>query len=171
MASAGRMLKYLLLGLSACLLAACAGRPPVEATPSGTPSAEQTAEARVEPSMPAPAAEPVRPVKGDNVFFRAGSVEIDAAERPKLTAHAERLKADSRLVVMLVGHTDDQGSRSYKLAVAQGRVDAVFAALRRLGVPARQMQRYPVGREKMTNVCNTAECRKEMRRVELVYRD
>ena len=123
--------------------------------------------------MPSPvtAAEPVRPLKGDNIFFRAGSAEIDAAERPKLTAHAGRLKADSRLVVMLVGHTDDQGSRSYKLAVAQSRVDAVFAALRRLGVPARQMQRYPVGREKMAGVCNTAECRKEMRRVELVYRD
>lgn len=161
------MHKRLLTCLAACLLAACAGRPPV------TPAAEapaSAAEVRVEAKQPPAAATVAPPPAAENVFFLAGSIEIEAAERNKLRPYAERLKADPRLVLILVGHTDDQGSRSYKLAIAQGRVDTVFAALRRLGVPARQMQRYPVGREKMVAGCNTAECRKTMRRVELIYR-
>jgi outer membrane protein OmpA-like peptidoglycan-associated protein len=162
------MHKRLLICLTACLLAACAGRPPV--TPAEeVPSPAAEAQAQTVPP-PVPAAAVATPLAAENVFFRAGSIEIEAAERNKLRPYAERLKADPRLVLILVGHTDDQGSRSYKLAIAQGRVDAVFAALRRLGVPARQMQRYPVGREKMVAGCNTAECRKTMRRVELVYR-
>jgi outer membrane protein OmpA-like peptidoglycan-associated protein len=163
------MHKRLLICLAACLLAACAGRPsvtPVEEEPA--PAAETRAEAKRPPAPSAVAVAP--PLAAENIFFLAGSIEIEAAERNKLRPYAERLKADPRLVLILVGHTDDQGSRSYKLAIAQGRVDAVFAALRRLGVPARQMQRYPVGREKMVAGCNTAECRKTMRRVELVYR-
>lgn len=160
------MLERFLICLVTCLLAACASKPPVaepvveRVPPPGT----------VEMAPVAQPPAPVRLVDADNIFFGAGSTEINAAERNKLQAHAERLKADPRQVVTLVGNTDDQGSRSYKLAIAQGRVDAVFAALRRLGVPARQMQRYPVGREKMLAGCATAECRKTMRRVELVYR-
>ena len=169
MASGGVMLRRLLICLMACLLAACAGQPSV--TPPAevpSPAVAAKAEPTVTPVAPTSAVTP--PLSAENVFFRAGSIEIDVAERNKLRTHAERLKADPRQVVTLVGSTDDQGSRSYKLAIAQGRVDAVFAALRRLGVPARQMQRYPVGREKMVAGCNTAECRKTMRRVELVYR-
>lgn len=164
------MRKRLLICLIASLLAACAGRPPV--TPAEeVPSPAVAARAEPTPPPAAPAVVAVAPpLAAENIFFRAGSIEIDLAERNKLPPYVERLKADPRLVLTLVGHTDDQGSRSYKLAIAQGRVDAVFAALRRLGVPARQMQRYPVGREKMVAGCNTAECRKTMRRVELVYR-
>jgi OOP family OmpA-OmpF porin len=160
------MHRRLLICLTACLLAACAGRPPVTA-PEETPAA--AAPVRAE-AIPPPAAAVAPPLAAENIFFRAGSIEIDVAERNKLRPYVERLKADPRLVLTLVGHTDDQGSRSYKLAIAQGRVDAVFTALRRLGVPARQMQRYPVGREKLVAGCNTAECRKTMRRVELAYR-
>lgn len=165
------MRKRLLICLAACVLAACAGRPPVgePAEERAPPPTGASGAVAAEPPV-APRAEPERLVHGDNIFFRAGSTELDAAERLKLPAHAERLKADSRLVVTLVGHTDDQGSRSYKLAIAQGRVDTVFAALRRLGVPARQMQRFPVGREKLVTGCTTAECRKTMRRVEVIYR-
>lgn len=166
------MRERLLIGLAACLLAACSSRPP-----AGTEAAAKIepppAESRPSPTRAraAPAAQPARPADSDIVYFQSGSTEIEAGERLKLPAHAERLKADPRLVVTLVGHTDDQGSPSYNLAIAQGRVDAVFAALRRLGVPARQMQRYPVGREKMEVGCTTVECRRAMRRVELVYRD
>lgn len=161
------MFKSLPIGLLACFLVACAGRPPVaDPAVDGTRQPVRVTEAPPVAAQP----EPAPLVDGDNIFFRAGSTEIDTAERNKLRPHAERLKADPRQVVTLVGSTDDQGSRSYKLAIAQGRVDAVFAALRRLGVPARQMQRYPVGREKMLAGCAAAECRMMMRRVELVYR-
>lgn len=166
-----------LFGLMLLALAGCATRAPVDSGAPQLPPAEtRSAPAPLTPPAPAVPASGealVLPDLGDadNIFFRAGATQFDAREQPKLLAHAERLKADPKRVLMLVGHTDDQGSRSYKLAIAQGRVDAVFQALRRLGVPARQLQRYPVGREKTGAGCTTAECLKAMRRVELVYRE
>jgi len=94
---------------------------------------------------------------------------VDFAGRRKLEAHAMTLKADVNLVVTLVGMTDDLGSRAFKLAIAEQRVNAVFQLLRKLGVPARQMRRYAVGMEKAAGGCITTECRQTMRRVELRY--
>ena len=74
------------------------------------------------------------------------------------------------MLLTLVGHADDQGSRSYQLARAEQRLEAVFQALRRMGVAVRQLKRYPVGREKGNPGCNAPECRVSMRRVELIYR-
>lgn len=155
----------------AAVLAGCAGAPPVEVGSPGEPAVSVSPAPL--PMPPAEVAEKEAPpplAPADNVFFRAGATQLDAAEQSKLPAHARRLKDDPRQVLTLVGHTDDQGSRSYNLAIAEGRVEAVFRALRKMGVPARQLQRYPVGREKTRRGCTTAECRQTMRRVELVYR-
>ena len=73
--------------------------------------------------------------------------------------------------VMLVGYTDDQGSRSYQLAVAEQRLEVVSRLLRGMGVQGRQLRRYPVGREMGIQGCSDAECRGRMRRVELIYQD
>jgi len=105
----------------------------------------------------------------NSVFFASGVTTVDAQGEQILQRHAQRLKADPKLVVVLTGHTDDQGSRSYNLAIAEQRVNAVFQVLRRYGVPAIQLRRYGVGEEMASRSCSSAECRKSMRRVELVY--
>lgn len=105
----------------------------------------------------------------ENIFFSFGEARIEAGELAKLAAHAARLKADPKLGVMLVGHTDDLGSPAYNLAIAQQRVDAVFDVLRGQGVGRGQMRRYPVGSEKAPAGCREEACRKKLRRVELVY--
>lgn len=164
------MSKRALLCLLAVLLAGCAGKAPA---PVDNPEAPATAAqpARTAPAQAPAAAEKRAPlVEEDNIFFRTGATQIDPAERHKLQPHAQRLKADSKQLLTLVGHTDDQGSRSYNLAIAESRVDAVFQALRSLGVPARQLQRYPAGEEMAGTGCQSSECRRLMRRVELIYR-
>jgi peptidoglycan-associated lipoprotein len=108
--------------------------------------------------------------EGNSVFFQSGRSEIDAAGERLLQQHAERLKANPRLRVTLVGHTNDLGSPAYNLAIAEQRVDAVHRRLREAGVPARQLRRYVVGAEKTSKACHSVECRRKMRRVELVYR-
>lgn len=152
----------LLLGL-----AGCAGKPPAPPEPGVVPKVERLPKAapRVEDkavSVPLDA--------DDNIFFKSGEVELDAEDMQKLQRHAQRLKDDPKLLVTLVGHADDQGSRSYQLARAEQRLEAVFQALRRMGVAVRQLKRYPVGREKGNPGCNAPECRVGMRRVELIYR-
>jgi outer membrane protein OmpA-like peptidoglycan-associated protein len=105
----------------------------------------------------------------NSVFFPSGSVAVDAAGRKKLIEHAARLKADSSLSVTLIGHTDDLGSPSYNLAIAEQRVNAVFSILRSQGVPVSQLRRYGMGSEAMHRACLSPECRALMRRVELDY--
>ena len=110
----------------------------------------------------------VRP--GSSVFFARGAAEVDAAARSMLQTHAERLRADNKLQVTLTGYTDDLGSRAYNLAIADKRVAAVYAVLREMGVPGRQMRRSGLGAETAGRDCQSPECRRLMRRVELVYR-
>mgnify|MGYP000885709025 CR=1 FL=1 len=154
--------------LSGLLLAGCGvarqDPPPSaagQATPTGADATLRTAP-RATSSPDAQEAE-------NSIYFRAND-EIPAPEElAKLRRHAERLKGDTKLMVTLVGHTDDQGSRSYKLAVADKRVRVVFYQLLREGVPRKQLRRYPAGKEKTDSACDQAECRESMRRVELVW--
>ncbi|MDD2884080.1 MAG: OmpA family protein [Dechloromonas sp.] len=104
----------------------------------------------------------------ESIFFSLGGTEIDAVGKLKLQAYAQRLKEDPSKVVTLIGHTDDLGSPSYNLAIAQGRVNAVHEILRARGVPQMQIRRYGVGSEKNNAVCQSESCRQKMRRVQMM---
>lgn len=108
----------------------------------------------------------------DNIFFAAGATRVDVPGQGKLRVHAQRLKANPSQVIALVGRTDDVGSRSYNLAMAEQRIEAVVKVLRSYGVPKRQIhpvRRYSVGQGESEPACRTAICRQRMRRVELIY--
>ncbi len=107
----------------------------------------------------------------NSIFFARGSAEINAIGKVALRDHAERLKVDSKIRIVLLGYTDDLGSRAYNLAIADRRVNAVFAELRRLGVQPMQMKRSSLGTEKLSKSCISEDCRRLMRRVEIEYRD
>ncbi len=105
----------------------------------------------------------------ESIFFPLGGTEVDTAGKLKLQAHAQRLKDDPSKVVTLIGHTDDLGSPSYNLAIAQGRVNAVHEILRARGVPQIQIRRYGVGSEKNSLRCQSEACRQKMRRVQMIF--
>lgn len=151
------------------LLAGCAGQPSAPAKPAteaATPSADRS-KATKPRVVEAPETAVLDPE--NNIFFKADELRLDPEDGQKLQRHAQRLKENPKLRVTLVGYADDQGSRAIQLAKAEQRLDAVFQSLRRMGVPVRQLKRYPVGREKTSPGCNMADCRDNMRRVELVY--
>lgn len=159
--------------LAASCLAACA-TPPVE--PPGAPPGG-IASRGTAPEMPlktlrqlreTPAPE-VPAVDAENsVFFPPAGVLVDEAGEALLRRHAERLKEDSQLRVMLIGHTDDLGSRPYNLAIADRRVHAVYQLLRKYGVPPQQLRRG-AGGERSIRPCAGEDCRRLQRRVELRY--
>lgn len=142
-----------------------------------------TSEPFVPDSTPKPAvvAEPDAPptktemqviesVKPENsVFFEQGSSEIDDSGRATLRLHADRLKANPKMRVTLIGRAESFGSRSMSIALADKRVSVVYAQLRAYGVPPRQLLRANVGIEKNNKACQSPECRRLMRRVELRY--
>ena len=105
----------------------------------------------------------------NNVFFEQGSWDIDETGRATLRLHAERLKANRKTRVTLIGHAESFGSRAMGIAIAEKRVNVVYAQLRAYGVPSRQLLRANMGIEKNSKACRSQECRRLMRRVELRY--
>ena len=153
------------------LLAAC-GQAPVRTT--GQADAVSPV-AQEEKALPPVADKPseaqiMAQVNLDNsVFFPAGGTELDAASLKRLAALAERLKAMEEGIVTLHGYTDHLGSPSYNLAIAEQRVNAVATALRRNGIAVTQIRRSAVGSERVPAACRSVQCRRLMRRVELVF--
>ncbi len=170
---------HLVCLLLCCLLSACVAGPTAKrpAAPALPVAAAPVAAAAKRPEK-APDRAIERPDEAqiiaavdakENLFFVQGSAELDAAANQALAQHALRLKANPRQVVTLVGHADDLGSPAYDLAIAERRVQAVYKALRGLGVGATQLRSYSVGSEKLSLACRSEACRRRMRRVELVY--
>lgn len=180
-AAAGALV--LLLGA----LAACGGTPPraapaagataaVTATPSpaaATPTVAATTPAAPAATAPARPAETPTPaiVEENSIFFAAGATRVDPAGEAKLRRHAARLKENPQLAVTLVGHTDNLGSTSYNLAIAEHRAAAVARLLQAMGAGRAQIRHYGMGDEKTGPTCKTAACRQKKRRVDLIYRD
>ena len=104
-----------------------------------------------------------------NIFFLSRSTTVDEVGKEKLRRIAERLVANPREKISLVGYTDDQGSRNYNLAITEERLLVVEKLLKSYRVPARQIRRKRIGGLKSSTTCQSAECRKQMRRVEVVF--
>lgn len=164
--------------LTSLILAGCASQP-VPPVPTGkvlpTVAAPEAASAPAAPTVSqAVAAEEkvIAAVDGENsIFFALAETSVDETGEQKLRLHAERLKADKKLRLRLVGYTDNQGSRSYNIALAERRVKAVYDLLRKFGVSSLQLRHTSVGGEMANKSCQSAECRNLMRRVELQYFD
>lgn len=157
--------------LCALLLFGCATPPAPQ--PSPTP-AERTPDAPTPPPVQkeAPATQEAPAAKIDDsnsIYFTLGATDVDLPGQQKLRAHAQRLQANPELVVTLIGHTDNLGSRAYNMAIAEKRIEGVSALLRSYGVAKKQIRRYAVGSEHLDRSCKTAACRQKMRRVELSY--
>ena len=158
---------------SAVLLYGCSTPPPITPIPSDEPLTVVTVSsvapaASVNP--PVVAVEAMAPLSEENnVFFALRFATIDDTGKEKLQRHADRLKSNRKQTVMLVGHSDHQGSRNYNLAITEERLVAVEKLLRRYGVSVRQIRRIRTSSVKNSSSCTTNQCRQEMRRVELVY--
>lgn len=170
------MLKSFCTGLVTLglLLSGCASTPPTTRTTQSDPVEDQQPPTPQATSVLAESQpvlqERVAPINHENnIYFALGATNVDQAGENKLREHAARLKEDPKLLVTLIGLTDNSGSRSVNLLIAEQRVDAVAKRLRSYGVQNSQIRRYPLGSKTADESCNTAACRQIMRRVELSY--
>lgn len=170
----------LLVGL--LMLAGCSTTPPQPTSPAHEESVPPIAES---PSAPSVETEPEVKVTGspenkslpapiindedNNVFFDPGSTAVKEEEKAKLRQHANRLKQNPKKYVTLTGHSDELGSRNYKLAIAEERLVVVSKLLRSFGVSSRQIRRNRSASVKNSPACSTTDCLRLHRRVELVY--
>ena len=103
-----------------------------------------------------------------SIFFTLGLNTINARSKEKLRAVAQRLKSDESATITLAAYANDNGSSSFNLAVADSRANAASAYLKKLGVKPMQIRKNVVGGEKTSSNCRSSECRRMMRRVELI---
>lgn len=103
-----------------------------------------------------------------SIFFSLGSSSISPLEKNKLRDVANLLKNDKAMRVTLIGYSNDNGSSSFNIAVADARVESVGTVLKKLGVKPHQIKKNVIGGEKVPSVWRSAEYRRKMRRVELV---
>lgn len=121
------------------------------------------------PEEPQNAAEELPVIAEEStVFFTLGSAALSDTEKQKLEIIAERLVADRNLHASLLGHANDNGSRSFNLAVSDNRVSAVADFLRKRGVQSGQIRAQALGSEKISSSCRSLKCRQRFRRVDVV---
>ncbi|TQV86114.1 peptidoglycan-associated lipoprotein Pal [Exilibacterium tricleocarpae] len=150
------------------VLAGCSSAPEVEEPPVTTPEPEVTESGSGidDPGFVSePVPEPV--VELDTVFyFEFDKAELLPEARAALTAHAERLKADSRSI-RLEGHADERGTREYNMALGERRANAVRDFLVLQGVSSSFIETVSYGEEYPAVVGSYESAWEQNRRVEL----
>ena len=114
----------------------------------------------------------VRPTVSDSkrsIYFPPRLASVDSEGKEKLRGCADILKRNTKKVVVLVGYSDDLGSKSYNLAIAEQRITAISLVLRSLGIQSTQIRRNRSNSVKgPARPCRSEECRRQMSRVEFV---
>lgn len=168
-----------LCALGICWLAGCTSPPSVKleadsksvesTTPAPAVARSANSPLNIETS-PESTEKEVREINEEEcVFFPLGSSTLSSKEKHKIDALAQRLLDDKNLVVMLIGHANDNGSSSFNLAVSDSRVMAVAEQFRKHGIQRSQIRKEALGSERTPKSCRSAECRQRSRRVEFVF--
>ncbi|MDF3838929.1 DUF4892 domain-containing protein [Cupriavidus basilensis] len=103
------------------------------------------------------------------VYFDTDKAEVKTESKPALDEMAKLLKADPKLKVYIVGHTDNQGALARNLDLSQKRADAVVQALTAsYKIPAARLTAKGVGSLSPVASNDDDAGRGKNRRVELV---
>lgn len=104
-----------------------------------------------------------------SVYFDFDSFSIKNEFAPMVQAHADFLKQNTQMRMMVQGNTDERGSREYNLALGQKRAEALKRAIVLLGVNESQIEAVSLGMEKPRCAEQTEQCWGENRRADILY--
>lgn len=103
----------------------------------------------------------------DTIYFAFDSSTIPGAERAKLGAVADWMKANQGRSLFLAGHADKRGTPEYNRALGERRALAVREYLAGLGVPAASLFTNSYGSDRPAVQGDTEEAYAKNRRVEI----
>ena len=87
-------------------------------------------------------------LKTDTVYFDYDSSVLKNAEKPKVAAVADYLKANSAKAVRVEGNCDERGTEEYNRALGERRALAVREELIRLGIDPTRADTISYGKDK-----------------------
>ncbi|MCQ1056488.1 peptidoglycan-associated lipoprotein Pal [Photobacterium sp. DNB23_23_1] len=103
------------------------------------------------------------------IYFKFDNAEIQPDYQDMLTAHAEYLRDNAAVKVIVEGHADERGTPEYNIALGERRANAVAKYLQALGVSASQISIVSYGEEKPLVLGHTEADYAKNRRSVLVY--
>ncbi len=103
------------------------------------------------------------------VYFSFDQTELSAKAKDLISQHANYLKENLNVFVMLEGHTDTQGSEGYNLALGERRAKTVRNLMVFYGVNQNQISTISFGEEKPAVLGQDEESYAKNRRVEIIY--
>ena len=105
------------------------------------------------------------------IYFDTGHAEVKPESRPTLSEIATLLKQNAKLELIVVGHTDNQGTLDYNLDLSLRRAQAVVATLSsEHGVARNRLESRGVGFLAPVAPNTSEESRAKNRRVQLLPR-
>ncbi len=103
----------------------------------------------------------------DNLIFPQGKAVIDPKSFDELDEVAQMMKENSKMVIQLEGHTDNQGSSKANMELSESRVEAVKKYLVSKGIAKDRIKTKALGGSQPLANEMTQEARAMNRRVEM----
>ena len=103
----------------------------------------------------------------NNLIFPQGKAIIDPKSFDELDEVAQMMKENSKMVIQLEGHTDNQGSAKANLKLSEDRVEAVKKYLASKGISKDRVKTKAYGGSQPLSNEMTQEARAKNRRVEM----
>lgn len=104
------------------------------------------------------------------IQFEFDSAELTDKFKQLIAKHVDLLKETTELKVILEGHTDSTGDRSYNLKLGERRALAVKEYAVSLGALPKQIEVISYGEEKNLNSEHSEQDKQENRRAVFVYK-
>lgn len=165
--------KYLLIGVCALLLNACASTSKQAGTEEQGQAAaptEQRGAAQAETGFKgSPFEDPNNPLSKHTIYFDFDKSDIHPEDRNIIIAHAQYLVQHPNTKVVLEGHTDERGTREYNIALGERRAKAVSQLMQLQGVAQSQIQVVSFGEERPVAMGHDESAWRLNRRVEITY--
>ena len=102
-----------------------------------------------------------------NLIFPQGKATIDPKSFGELDEVSQMMKENSKMVIQLEGHTDNQGSSKANMELSEARVEAVKKYLVSKGISKDRIKTKAFGGTQPLRNEMTPEARKQNRRVEM----
>jgi outer membrane protein OmpA-like peptidoglycan-associated protein len=103
-----------------------------------------------------------------SVFFASNKSELLPSAQLRLNQVVEALLATKERTLIIEGHTDSQGSSGYNQELSQQRAETVRTYIISRGYSADLIQAHGIGKDRPVADNDSAECRANNRRVEII---
>ena len=119
-------------------------QPLTETNPIGVPTGHESNSRTLHDGWP----EDAQTLKAETVYFDFDSSVLKGSEKPKVSAVADYLKANSANAVRVEGNCDERGTEEYNRSLGERRALAVREELIRLGIDPTRADTISYGKDK-----------------------